>query len=97
MFRWLDVPEQLPSNQAYRITVQYQDKSSNKTQALTVCKQVNGVDTKNWRDLLDVRSQALEGRFSWYVVVVQLPSPNADCGSGIPISPQSQVRSFRWQ
>jgi hypothetical protein len=98
-FRWDsgDVPAQLPSGQLYKITVQYTDRTSNQLVPLSVCTQYDNQWTTNWQPLVDARGKAVDNKYSWFVVVLQLPSPNADCVTGKPISLKSEVRTFTWQ
>jgi hypothetical protein len=99
-FRWDTdppiVPVELPAGQSYRVTVYYTDRDTNQRREPAKCSQFSTTDTTHWDDLLSAEGKAVD-RFYWFVVVVQLPNtPNANCYNGTPISPQSEVHTFKW-
>ncbi|MGB8645641.1 MAG: hypothetical protein WCF84_10415 [Anaerolineae bacterium] len=94
-FRWDtgNVPAQLPDGQSYRITVYYADRDSHQRIESTNCTIYSNIFTTNW--LGNAQGRAADSLY-WYVVVVQLPNPNASCIQGTPISPPSETHSFQW-
>jgi hypothetical protein len=98
-FRWDngDVPPQLPTGQVYKITVQYTDSHSNQLQELPKCTSFSNEWTTTWQVLVDARGKAVGNKYSWFVVVLQLLSPDSPCASGTPISPPSKISSYIWQ
>ncbi len=95
------VPQQLPPGQFYKVTVQYTDRNTNVHKTLIKCSSFNSVDTKQWGQTLgDAQGNAVNGQFTWFVIVMQVPSASpydCDAGAGSPISPPSDTASFFWQ
>jgi hypothetical protein len=95
------VPQQLPPGQFYKVIVHYTDHNSNAPQTLVKCIQFNSVDTKIWGQTLgNAQGNALNGKFTWFVIVMQVPSGNSydcDAGAGTPLSPPSDTWTFFWQ
>jgi hypothetical protein len=94
------LPQQLPPGQFYRVTVKYTDRSSNGTMTLIKCSEFNSTDTKKWGAALpNAQGEAVNGQFTWSVIVMQVPSGNpsdCDAGAGTPISPPSDTWTFFW-
>jgi hypothetical protein len=96
--RWdsQEEPIHLPQGVQYKITVYYTDRLSNQRKEVQNCSSTSTIDTNYWPDLGNIQGQSVDWYY-WYVVVVQLPNvPNATCFNGTPISPQSEVFSFKW-
>ncbi len=94
-FRWDsgEVPPQLPEGQKYLISVWYTDRDSHQVVRRTTCWSYSNIFTSNFMG--DIENRATDW-YSWNVVVMQLSSPNADCGQGTPLSPPSETHTFTW-
>ena len=64
-----DVPQLLPADQFYRVTVSYTSKSQNKLMAINICLHETSMDRRTGLDLTDYRSDALDGSFKWNVTL----------------------------
>jgi hypothetical protein len=91
-----DVPEILPPDQFYRVVISYNSSSQGKQQSITVCLHETSADRKTGIDLTDYRSDAVDGNFTWNVVIVRSTSQQAcESGQGSPLSPASETHGFK--
>ncbi len=91
-----DVPQNLPPDQFYRITVSYTDRSQNQPAAIVVCLHETAIDRRTGLDLTDYRTEAVNGDFTWNVVIVSAASPQAcEAGEFTPLSPPSPTFGFK--
>ncbi len=98
-FSW-QLDTELAAGDFYRVTVSYTDRLTNSAVVLVKCTDRGGVDTRiEWRTLADAQGTAVNGRFTWSVVIVGGLGGGAsacDAGQGGPLSPPSETRSFTW-
>jgi hypothetical protein len=90
-----DVPQFLPPDQWYRVTIMYTDRSSNSPVVLVKCTHESSFDTRTGIDLSDRRGNAVDAIFTWNVIVVRTGTPQeCESGSGQLISPPSPTFTF---